>query len=159
MGIGFVPQGRRIFPSLNVKENLTIAAGSNHGRQPAWDLARILSSFPILKDKLSAQGDTLSGGELQVLSIARALMGNPELMLIDEASEGLAPLALLEIGQIIRRLKNEEGLSILLVAHNLQFALELSDYVYVMSKGKIAYESTPNELKHNNEIKARYLGV
>ncbi len=159
MGIAFVPQGRRIFPSLTVKENLTIAARNNRGLRQAWDLDRVLTSFPMLKDRLNARGDTLSGGELQLLSIARALISNPELILIDEASEGLAPLALREIGQIIQRLKDKESLSILLVAHNLQFALELSDYVYVMSKGKIAYQASPDELKHNDEIRAKYLGV
>ncbi|HEY48752.1 MAG TPA: ABC transporter ATP-binding protein [Dehalococcoidia bacterium] len=159
MGIGLVPQGRRIFPSLSVKENLTIAARSNHGRPQNWDLNRVLSSFPMLKERLNARGNTLSGGELQMLAIARALMGNPDLLLIDEASEGLAPLALREIGRIIKQLKAEEGLSILLVAQNINLALELSDYVYVMGKGKIAHESLPGELRGNDEVKAKYLGV
>lgn len=159
MGIGLVPQGRRIFPSLTVKQNLTIAARNRDGRRQRWDLNRVLSSFPLLKERLNARGSSLSGGELQMLAIARALMGNPELILIDEASEGLAPLALREVKLIIQQLKSEEGLSMLLVAQNLRLALEVADYVYVMSRGKVAYESTPGELRDNDEIKAKYLGV
>lgn len=158
MGIGLVPQGRRIFPSLSVKENLTIAARKRDGHQ-GWDLNRVLSSFPLLKERLNARGSSLSGGELQMLAIARALMGNPELILIDEASEGLAPLALREVKLIIQQLKSEEGLSMLLVAQNLRLALEVADYVYVMSRGKVVYESTPAELMDNDDIKAKYLGV
>ena len=94
-----------------------------------------------------------------MLAIARALMGNPGLMLMDEASEGLAPLVLREIGRIIQQLKSEEGLSILLVEQNLRLALEVTDYVYIMSKGKVVYESTPGELRDNDEIRTKYLGV
>ena len=159
MGIGLVPQGRRIFPSLTVRENLTIAARNNGGRRQGWDLNRVLSTFPLLKERLNARGGSLSGGELQMLAIARALMGNPELILMDEASEGLAPLVLREIGRIIQQLKSEERLSILLVEQNLRLALEVADYVYVISKGKVVYESTPGELRDNDGIKAKYLGV
>jgi branched-chain amino acid transport system ATP-binding protein len=159
MGIGLVPQGRRIFPSLTVRENLTIAARNDGGRRQGWDLNRVLSTFPLLKERLNARGGSLSGGELQMLAIARALMGNPELMLMDEASEGLAPLVLREIGRIIQQLKSEERLSILLVEQNLRLALEVADYVYVISKGKVVYESTPGELRDNDGIKAKYLGV
>ncbi len=159
MGIGLVPQGRRIFPSLSVKENLAIAARNNHGHRQGWDLNRVLSSFPQLKERLNARGSSLSGGELQMLAIARSLMGNPNLLLIDEFSEGLAPLTLQETGRIIQQLKSEEGLSMLLVAQNIRLALELADYVYVMSNGQVAYESTPGELRDNDEVKAKYLGV
>jgi len=159
MGIGLVPQGRRIFPSLTVRENLTIAARNIGGRRQGWDLNRVLSAFPLLKERLNARGGSLSGGELQMLAIARALMGNPGLMLMDEASEGLAPLVLREIGRIIQQLKSEEGLSILLVEQNLRLALGVTDYVYIMSKGKVVYESTPGELRDNDEIRTKYLGV
>ena len=159
MGIGLVPQGRRIFPSLTVKENLTIAARNNAGRRQGWDLNRVLSAFPLLRERLNIQGSSLSGGELQMLAIARALMGNPDLMLMDEASEGLAPLVLREIERITQQLKSEEGLSILLVEQNLRLALKVADYVYIMSKGKVVYESTPGEIRDNDEIKAKYLGV
>lgn len=159
MGIGFIPQGRRIFPSLTVKENLAIAARNDRSRGQGWDLNRVLSSFPVLRDRLNARGGSLSGGELQMLAIARALMGNPELVLVDEATEGLAPLALLETKRIIKKLKTEEGLSMLLVAQSIRLALELADYAYVMSNGKVAYESTTRELGENDEIKAKYLGA
>lgn len=159
MGIGLVPQGRRVFPSLSVKENLAIAGRNNRGRRQGWDLNRVLSSFPQLEQRLNARGSSLSGGELQMLAIARALMGNPDLLLIDEFSEGLAPLTLQETGRIIQQLKREEGLSMLLVAQNIRLALELADYVYVMSNGQVAYESMPQELRDNDEVKAKYLGV
>ena len=159
MGIALVPQGRRIFPSLTVKENLSVAARNDHGHRNKWDLDRVLRYFPMLQDRLSARGNSLSGGELQVLAIARALMGNPDLILVDEASEGLAPLALREIRRIVQQLKAEEGLSMLLVAQNVRLALDMADYVYVMGKGKVAYESTPAELRDNETIRARYLGV
>lgn len=159
MGIGLVPQGRRIFPSLTVKENLTIAARNNGGRRQGWDLNRVLSAFPQLKERLDARGGSLSGGELQMLAVARALMTNPVLVLMDEASEGLAPLVLREVERITQQLKSEEGLSILLVEQNLRLALKVADYVYIMSKGKVVYESTPGEIRDNDEIKAKYLGV
>ena len=158
-GIALVPQGRRIFPSLTVRENLSVAARNGHGRRNKWDLDRVLRYFPMLENRLSARGNSLSGGELQVLAIARALMGNPDLILVDEASEGLAPLALREIRRIVQQLKAEEGLSMLLVAQNVRLALDMADYVYVMGKGKVAYESTPAKLRDNEAIRARYLGV
>jgi len=159
MGIGLVPQGRRIFPSLSVKENLIIAERHHRSHREGWDLNRVLSSFPMLRERLNARGSSLSGGELQVLAIARALMGNPNLLLVDEVSEGLDPLTLREIGRIIQQLKSEEGLSMLLVAQNIRLALELADYVYIISNGEVAYESTPQELRDNEEVKAKYLGV
>lgn len=158
MGISLVPQGRRIFPSLSVKENLMIAARTKAGRQ-AWDLDRVLTIFPRLKERLYYQGNSISGGELQMLAIARALMSNPELILMDEPSEGLAPLLVRDVGQIIQQLKQEGDFSILLVEQNLSLAFEVADYVYIMSKGKVVYESATADLKDNNEIKARYLGV
>lgn len=159
MGIGIVPQERRIFPSLSVGENLMIASRRRPGRKSCWDLDRVLGSFPILKERLGARGHSLSGGELQMLAIARALMTNPTLLLMDEAFEGLSPAAQLEVKRVIGKLKDEEGVSILLVAHDPHFTLQMADYVYVMSKGKVVYESTPRELQDNSEIKARHLGL
>ncbi len=156
MGIGLVPQGRRIFPSLSVTENLTMAARTS--RQEGWNLEKVYSLFPILKERGRNKGNLLSGGEQQMLTIARALMTNPDLLLLDEPSEGLAPVIVKEVGRIIGQLKGQ-GFSILLVEQNLSMALKVADYVYVISKGKIVYESTPAELKTNEEIKARYLGV
>jgi branched-chain amino acid transport system ATP-binding protein len=157
MGIGLVPQGRRIFPSLTVKENILIGT-RNRGSGQTWNLDRIYEAFPILKDRASHRGNHLSGGEQQMLSIARALMTNPKLLLMDEPTEGLAPLLVHEIGQIIKQLK-ASGLSILLVEQNLTLTLGLADYVYIMSNGAIVYHSTPEELKNNDAVKAQLLGV
>lgn len=157
MGIGLVPQGRRIFPSLSVEENLTMAA-TTRGKARAWTLDTVYSRFPILKRRARLSGNRLSGGEQQMLAIGRALMTNPDLLLMDEPSEGLAPLIVQEIAEIIGLLK-ESGLSILLVEQNVPMALKLADYVYVISKGAIVYESTPKELWGNEEVKTGYLGV
>jgi len=155
-GIGLVPQGRRIFPSLNVKENLTVAERKRDGS--GWGLQKILDLFPRLGERLSHRGNKLSGGEQQMLACGRALVGNPEILLMDEPSEGLAPLLVRELGRILQQLKGG-GASILIVEQNLPFALRIADYVYLMSKGKIVYESKPEDLWKNEEIKARYLGV
>ena len=156
MGIGLVPQGRRIFPSLSVTENLTMAARTS--RREGWNLEKVYSLFPILKERGRNKGNLLSGGEQQMLTIARALMTNPDLLLLDEPSEGLAPVIVKEVGRIIGQLK-QKGFSILLVEQNLSMALKVADYVYVISKGKIVYESPPADLKANEEIKAKFLGV
>jgi branched-chain amino acid transport system ATP-binding protein len=157
MGIGMVPQGRRIFPSLSVKENLTMSARDT-GKAGVWSLDRVYSLFPILKERAGYRGTLLSGGEQQMLAIARTLMTNPELLLIDEPSEGLAPTIVREVGRIISQLK-EAGHSILLVEQNLPMVLGVADYAYIASKGVIVYESTPEELKGNEEAKIKYLGV
>ena len=157
MGMGLIPQGRHIFPSLSVKENLIIA-GRNAGKTNPWFLDRVYSFFPVLKERAKYKGTFLSGGEQQMLSIGRALMTNPDLLLMDEPSEGLAPLIIQRISRIITHIK-ESGFSILLVEQNLPLALGLADYVYIMSKGVIVYESTPQELWDNEEVKAKYLSV
>ena len=157
MGMALVPQGRRIFPSLSVRENLTMAARGGRN-DSAWNLDRIYSIFPILKERANNRGNLLSGGEQQMLCIARALMTNPVFILMDEPSEGLAPLLVQEVGNIISRLKSE-GLSILLTEQNLPLALRVSDYVYILCKGEIVYQSTSDELKDNEEIQHMHLGV
>jgi branched-chain amino acid transport system ATP-binding protein len=156
LGIGLVPQGRRIFSSLTVKENIEIAS-QRQGDSP-WTLDRLLSLFPQLRGRLYTRGGKLSGGEQQMLACSRALIGNPDLLLMDEPSEGLSPIVIQEIGRIIDEIK-ARGLSILLVEQNFSFALKLADYVYVMSKGTIVYESEPKELWENIEIKSSYLGI
>ncbi len=156
-GIGLVPQGRMIFPSLSVEENLTIGARGG-GKKDAWTLDRVYTLFPILKQRARYRGTSLSGGEQQMLTIARALMTNPKLLLMDEPSEGLAPIIVREIGEIIKQLK-ESGFSILLVEQNVPMALRLSDYVYVISKGVIEYQSKPEELKSNEAVMKKFLGV
>lgn len=157
MGIGLVPQGRDIFPSLSVYENLVMAARGGD-QEGAWNLERIYNLFPILRKRAKVKGTLLSGGEQQMLTIARALLTNPSLLLMDEPSEGLAPLIVQEIGSIISNLK-ESRISILLVEQNLNMALDLADYVYILGKGVIEYESTPDELEANEEIKKRCLGA
>ena len=157
MGMGLVPQGRHIFPSLSVEENLAMAA-TTRGKTGAWTLDTVYSHFPLLKERANLSGSRLSGGEQQMLCIGRALMTNPDLLLMDEPSEGLAPIIVREVGHIISQLK-ESGFSILLVEQNLPMALGIADYVYIVSKGVIVYESTPEELRDNEEVKAKHLGV
>lgn len=157
LGIALIPQGRRIFPSLSVKENLTMAArGGRNG--DAWTLDRIYSLFPFLKERASLRGNLLSGGELQILSIARALMTNPDLLLMDEPSEGLAPLIVQELGGIVKEL-HKSGHTILLVEQNLHMALEVADYVYILSRGVVVYQSTVEKLRDNEDIQHTHLGV
>ena len=155
MGIGLIPQGRSIFPSLSVRENLTMAARIK-GSPGEWTLDKVYSQFPILQERSNLKGNLLSGGEQQMLAICRGLMTNPDLLLMDEPSEGLAPTIVRNIGSIIDQLKKEK-LSILLVEQNLPMALGVSDYAYIISKGKIEYESPPHELEKNEEIKVKYL--
>lgn len=156
MGMGLVPQGRRIFSSLDVRENLNVAARNES--PTGWSLSRIFDAFPRLRERSHHRGNKLSGGEQQMLASARALIGNPEFLLMDEPSEGLAPLMVRELGQVVRQLR-DEGLSILLVEQNLPFALSLADYVYVMTKGKIVYQSTPQELRSDEDVKRNHLGI
>lgn len=156
-GIGLVPQGREIFPSLSVKENLTMAARGG-SKESGWTLDKVYDLFPILKKRAGNKGNMLSGGEQQMLTIARALMTNPSLLMLDEPSEGLAPIIVEEVGRIINQIK-QSGLSILLVEQNLNMALWLADYVYIISKGQIVYESTPDKLNKEEGIKSKFLGI
>jgi branched-chain amino acid transport system ATP-binding protein len=156
MGIRLVPQGRRIFPSLTVGENLQVALEPKGST--GWTIERVLGTFPRLAERIQTRAGKLSGGEQQMLATARALVGNPELLLMDEPSEGLAPLVMENLGRVIAQLK-QDGLSVLLVEQNLTFALELAEHVYVMSKGRIVYDASPAEVSNNTEVKARYLGV
>ena len=157
MGVSLVPQGRLIFPSLSVKENLMVAARHTQRKQ-AWDMEDVFTLFPILRERTNNKGNQLSGGELQMLAIGRALISNPDFILMDEPSEGLAPLVIENIGQVIQQLK-ESGLSILLAEQNLPLALSVADYVYVLAKGTVVFESAPRELENNEEIKKEYLAI
>ncbi len=159
LGMGLVPQGRRIFPNLTVRENITLAA--RPGSRPnnaRWTLDRIYQTFPILRARANHWGNQLSGGEQQMLAIARALATNPDLLLLDEPSEGLAPLIVAEIGRILADLKHQ-GLSILLVEQHVAMALAVADRVYVMNKGRIVFAGAPGALEADEELKQKYLGV
>jgi branched-chain amino acid transport system ATP-binding protein len=155
-GMGLVPQGRRVFPTLSVEENLLVAElnTERHG----WTLKRVYALFPRLQERRNQRAKTLSGGEQQMLAIGRGLMTNPDCLIMDEPSEGLAPIIIQGVWEAIGKLK-EEGLSILLVEQNAALALKLVDYVHVMSKGKVVYSSKPAELWGNDEIKSSYLGI
>jgi branched-chain amino acid transport system ATP-binding protein len=155
LGISVVPQGRQIFPSLNVTENLTVGFS---GKTDGWTLERIFELFPPLRERLRHPGDRLSGGEQQMLAIARSLMTNPSFLLMDEPTEGLSPIFVQTVGQVVRKLQ-QSGISILLVEQNLRFALTRTDYLHILSRGQIVHSSSPKELDQNPEIKSRYLGV
>ena len=157
MGLGLVPQGRRIFPSLSVRENLVTSSRTGE-KGEAWTLEKVYSLFPILKARASYRGTLLSGGEQQMLCIGRALMTNPDLLLMDEPSEGLAPLIVREVGNVIKQL-HQTGFSILLVEQNLRLALKAADYVYILSKGAVVHQSIPDELRKDEEAQMKHLGV
>ena len=155
LGMGLVPQGRRVFPSLTVIENLTVAA---RGAGGSWTIERVLDLFPRLRERAEHRASKLSGGEQQMLAIARALMTNPDFLLMDEPTEGLAPLLVREVGRVIADLKTR-GLSILLVEQNLPMALKVADHVHVLSRGRIVHSCAAQALWENEEVKARYLGL
>jgi branched-chain amino acid transport system ATP-binding protein len=155
-GMGLVPQGRRVFPSLSVEENLKVAERGN-GRR-GWNLERVYGLFPRLKERRAQRAKTLSGGEQQMLAIGRGLMTNPDCLIMDEPSEGLAPIVIQGVWEAIGKLKGE-GLSILLVEQNAALALKLVDYVHVMSKGRVVHSATPQELWANESVKSSYLGI
>lgn len=157
MHIGLVPQGRRIFSSLTVEENLAIAE-RKRGGEPFWDRQKAFTVFPRLAERRHHRGNELSGGEQQMLAIARALVGNPIMLLMDEPTEGLAPALVAEVAALIRRLK-AEGTSILLVEQNAAFAVKVADRVHVMSKGQIVHSSDAASFWANEEIKTKFLGV
>ena len=155
-GIGWVPQRRRIFPDLSVQENLSLAAA--RARPGPWNLESVLDQFPRLRERIHARGGTLSGGEQQMLAIGRALIQNPDVILMDEPSEGLAPKILDEIAEILPRL-NAQGCAILLVEQNLAFALRITREVHVMSKGQIVFTGSSQALARDEAVLHQYLGV
>lgn len=161
-GIGYVPEDRRIFPDLSVLDNLLLGVKGGKMGDPndpkVWTIDRIFSHFPKLKERTHQQGRFLSGGEQQMLSIGRSLMGNPKLLLVDEPTEGLAPLMVQEVRNVLEEI-NKAGVSILLVEHNLKVALSLAHRVYLMGKAHIGYKGTVKELRDNNEARSKYLEV
>jgi branched-chain amino acid transport system ATP-binding protein len=157
-GIGFVPQGRRIFPTLTVRENLLVAQQNRSGIDKPWTLARVCELFPRLQERLAQHAGSLSGGEQQMLAIGRALMGNPRLLLMDEPSEGLAPLIVAEVGRTVARLK-AEGQSIVLVEQNIKLAFDLADDVVMLNTGRVVFAGAAAEVRANEALITQHLGV
>ena len=157
-GVGFVPQGRRIFSTLTVRENLAVSRQKRAGVAVPWTLERVIELFPRLKERLQQMAGSLSGGEQQMLAIGRALMGNPRVLLMDEPSEGLAPLIVAEVGRTIARLKRE-GQSILLVEQNIKLALGLADEVVILNTGRVAFSGSAGEVRDDQALITQHLGV
>ena len=158
LGVGLVPQGRRVFPSLTVQENLVVARQRRDTGTKSWNLDRIYDLFPRLRERHTQFAGTLSGGEQQMLAIGRALMGNPRVLLLDEPSEGLAPLIVAEVGRTISRLKDERQ-SIILVEQNLKLALDVADSAVILNTGRCVFAGEADELQKNEELIAQNLGL
>jgi branched-chain amino acid transport system ATP-binding protein len=158
LGIGYVPEDRRIYPDLTVKENLQVGLKTGKNRKDAWSIEKIYDIFPILKPMENRKGSQMSGGEQQMLTIARSLMGNPELLLLDEPSEGLAPIVVEDVGRLVQRIR-EEGVSVLIAEQNSMFSLKLVDRAYVIENGVIEWEGSVNEISEDESLRNRYLSV
>jgi len=158
LGVGLVPQGRRIFPSLTIEENLLVARQRQAATNKPWNVERIYGMFPRLRERHGQFAGTLSGGEQQMLAIGRALMGNPRVLLLDEPSEGLAPLIVAEVGRTIRRLK-DEGQSIVLVEQNRKLALDVADQAVVLNTGRCVFAGEAGDLLNNEALIVQNLGV
>jgi branched-chain amino acid transport system ATP-binding protein len=158
LGLGLVPEGRQIFPNLSVRENLVAAAANRTGRGNPWTIERTLRFFPRLGERQRNRGSQLSGGEQQMLAIGRALMTNPKLLILDEATEGLAPLIRQEIWSCLARLKRE-GQAILVIDKNLGALIELADRHHIVEKGRVVWTGTSAALARDSALQHRYLGV
>ena len=156
-GVALVPQGRHVFSSLTVEENLTLAARGN-GEPGAWTLERIYDLFPNLSRRRKNRGSDLSGGEQQMLAIGRAVMTNPQVLLMDEPSEGLAPVIVDKVGEVIRLLK-QEGLCVFLVEQNYGLAIEVADRLYVLAGGQVVWQGSPAEIEAADDVRHEHLGV
>ena len=157
-GLGLVPEGRQIFPNLSVRENLVATAGNRHGQAQPWTLDTVYTMFPRLKERERNLGSNLSGGEQQMLAIGRALMTNPKLLILDEATEGLAPLIRAEIWSCLGRLRNT-GLAMIVIDKNIGPLLELADRHVVLEKGRVVWQGNSDQLRAQPEVLHRYLGV
>ena len=157
LGIGYVPEDRQIFPDLTVDENLEVAVLPARPDQTPWTQERIYEKFPVLEKLRRHRGGALSGGEQQMLSIARSLMGNPQILLLDEPCEGLAPIIVDALGDIILELR--QAMPVLMAEQNARFAFKVSDRGYIIDKGRMRYEGGTDDLTHNKEIQSRYLAV
>lgn len=158
LGVGLVPEGRQVFPNLTVHENLTATAHLRSDNGRSWDLDRVYALFPILEQRRHHLGNRLSGGEQQMLAIGRALMTNPRLLILDEATEGLAPLVRAEIWRCLRTLK-DAGHAILLIDKNVRALSEVADRHYILEKGRIVWAGDSRELSENRAVRLRHLGV
>ena len=156
LGIGFVPEERRIFSDLTVWENLDVAVKPARDKKNLWTLDRVFNLFPALHPIQNRRGGFLSGGEQQMLTIARTLMGNPDLLLLDEPSEGLAPIVVQQLGEQISKLK-QEGMTILLCEQNARFSLDLSDRLYILEKGEVRYQGSVADFRKDEEAYRTYL--
>ena len=159
MGVGYVPEERRIYAQMTVLENLQLGRGLAHRDRPEIGMARVLDTFPLLRPLLARRGGVLSGGEQQLLAIARSLIGNPRLMLLDEPSEGLAPMIVAQLGDAIRALRDRFGCTVLLAEQNTRFALALADRAAIVETGRIVWRGTAAELLAAPEVLERSLGV
>ncbi|HTP83800.1 MAG TPA: ABC transporter ATP-binding protein [Alphaproteobacteria bacterium] len=157
-GLGLVPEGRHVFPNLTVRENLIATAGNRRGQSNPWTLPEVLALFPALRARLDSSGALLSGGEQQMLAIGRALMTNPRLLVLDEATEGLAPLVRHEIWDVLKRLK-ARGQSILVIDKNIDALSRIADRHYIIEKGKVVWSGTSAALQADSSLKQRYLGI
>ena len=158
LGIGLVPEGRQIFPNLSVRENLIATAANYSASNDPWTLDRVLEFFPLLQKRLNNQGSQLSGGEQQMLAIGRALMLNPRLLILDEATEGLAPLIRQEIWHRLEQLKHS-GLTIFLIDKNIDEFADIADRHFIVEKGQVVWQGDSEALSGDAELKARYLGI
>ena len=158
LGIGFVPEDRRIFSDLTVWENLDVAIQRSAKSGNVWTIARVFELFPALQPIQNRRGGFLSGGEQQMLTIARTLMGNPDLLLLDEPSEGLAPIVVQQLGEQIKKLR-QEGMTILLCEQNSRFSLDLCDRLYILEKGEVRYQGTTEEFRKDEEAYKTYLAL
>jgi branched-chain amino acid transport system ATP-binding protein len=158
LGVGLVPEGRQVFPTLTVRENLIATAANRTGRKQPWMLETVLDLFPPLKERLHSMGSLLSGGEQQMLAIGRALMTNPKLLILDEATEGLAPLIRAEIWRVLRHLK-EAGQSILIVDKNVAELTEIADRHFILEKGRVVWQGTSASFRADPHLLQRHLGV
>ncbi len=162
-GLGYVPEERRIFPDLSVIDNLMLGIKGGKIKNPTdpnvWTIERIFQHFPKLEERKGSKGRFLSGGEQQMLSIGRSLMGNPKLLIVDEPTEGLAPIMVQEVARVLGEINKKAGVAVLMVEHNLKVALSLANRVYLMGKAHIGFDGSTQELKDNDEVRSKYLEV
>ncbi|MGA8830094.1 MAG: ABC transporter ATP-binding protein [Desulfomonilaceae bacterium] len=159
VGIGFVPEDRAIFPGITVLDNLEIAAKARPDGSSPWSLEKVFKYFPVLELKRGNRGKNLSGGEQQMLTIARTLMGNPELVLLDEPCEGLSPLIVAEIFHLIQNLKKNEGVTILIAEQNMKFCMKVADWGYLIEKGIIKHSASMESINSDSEIQMKFLAL